>query len=91
MLSDSEPGEGLIIKVARRPRARRGEDPHPTLRLMRENPAGMLFAKIKSGDLRVENYYDFMNRMALMRKDEEEKEKKANEKKKKKEEKTGRK
>lgn len=76
MLSDSDPkqGEGLIIKVARRPRTRRGEEPHPTLRLMRENPAGILFAKIKSGQVRVENYYDFVNRMILMRKDEEQNE-----------------
>lgn len=77
MLSDSDPrqGEGLIIKVSRRPRTRRNEEPHPTLRLMRDNPAGMLFAKIRSGDVRVENYYDFHNRLALMRMDEEEKEK----------------
>lgn len=76
MLSDSDPkkGEGLIIKVARRPRTRRNEDPHPTLRLMRENPAGMLFAKIKSGQVRVENYYDFMNRMIMMRIEEEDQE-----------------
>lgn len=69
-----------MIKVAKRPRARRGEDPHPTLRLMQENPAGMLFAKIKSGELRVENYFDFMNRLTMMRKDEEAKEKKTGEK-----------
>lgn len=77
MLSDSKPGEGLVIKMAKRPRTRRDEEPHPTFRLMRENPAGMFFAKVKSGELRVENYYDFSNRMALMRKDEEEKEKKS--------------
>lgn len=41
--SDSEPTEGLIIKVGRRPRTKRNEDPHPTLRLMRENPNGMLY------------------------------------------------
>lgn len=75
MLSDSDAynGEGLIIKVARRPRTRRDEDPHPTLRLMRENPAGMLLSKIRSGQILVENHYDFMNRMTLMRIDEEEK------------------
>lgn len=73
MLSDSDPqnGEGLIIKVSRRPRTRRDDDPHPTMRLMRENPAGILFAKIRSGQVRVENYYDFLNRMIMMRKDEE--------------------
>lgn len=41
--SDSAYDEGLIIKVARRPRTRRGEDPHPTVRLMRENPNGILY------------------------------------------------
>lgn len=45
---------------------------------MRENPAGMLFARIKSGQVRVENYYDFMNRMTLMRIDEEMKNQKKN-------------
>lgn len=45
---------------------------------MRENPAGMLFAKIKSGQVRVENYYDFTNRMTLMRMDEEMKNQKKN-------------
>ena len=43
MTSDSEPGKGLIIKVARRPRTRRGELPHPTLRLMCEDPNGILY------------------------------------------------
>jgi len=41
--SDSEPWDGLVMKVARRPRTRRNEDPHPTVRLMRENPNGMLY------------------------------------------------
>lgn len=45
---------------------------------MRENPAGMLFARIKSGQVRVENYYDFTNRMTLMRIDEEMKNQKKN-------------
>lgn len=71
MLSDSPRDEGLLIKVARRPRTRRGEQPHPTLRLMRENPVGMLYAKIKSGQVLVENHVDFVNRMTLMRLDEE--------------------
>lgn len=38
---------------------------------MRENPEGMFFAKVKSGQVRIENYYDFMNRMTLMRIDED--------------------
>lgn len=71
MLSDSDPskGEGLIIHVARRPRSRRNEDPHPTLRLMRPNPAGILFHKIRSGQVIVENYFDFHNRQVLMKQD----------------------
>lgn len=81
ILSDSKPEEGIIFKMGRRPRARRNEDPHPTVRLMRENPAGMLFAKVKSGEIRVENYFDFVNRMTLMRRDEDEKLEKKNGKK----------
>lgn len=71
MLSDSAPHEGLIIQVGRRPRHKRDEEPHPTLRLMRENPAGILFAKIKAGQLRVENFFDFKNRLTMMRMEEE--------------------
>lgn len=40
--TDSEPGEGLIFKVARRPGHRRNEDPHPTVRIIREDPNGIL-------------------------------------------------
>lgn len=42
MTTDTAPDEGLMIKVARRPRHRRHEEPHPTLRLMRANPNGIL-------------------------------------------------
>ncbi len=41
--SDVEPHKGLVIKVKRRPRTRRGEEPHPTLRIMQANPNGMLY------------------------------------------------
>ena len=41
--SDVDVTKGLIIKVKRRPRTRRGEDPHPTLRIMQANPNGMLY------------------------------------------------
>ncbi|CAN8071458.1 unnamed protein product [Agarophyton chilense] len=80
MLTDTPPDEGLIWKVARRPRTRRNEDPHPTVRLMRENPMGILFAKVKAGEILVENYYDLTNRLALQARDEEEKASKKNKK-----------
>lgn len=37
------PLEPVTIKVARRPRTKRGQEPHPTLRLMKANPNGMLY------------------------------------------------
>lgn len=42
MISDSKRDEGLVIKVAKRPRTRRGEDPHATLRLLSPNVNGIL-------------------------------------------------
>ncbi|PXF43162.1 hypothetical protein BWQ96_07106 [Gracilariopsis chorda] len=79
-LTETPRDEGLIWRVARRPRTRRGEDPHPTVRLMKENPAGMLFAKVKSGEILVENYYDHINRMILQEADEAKKGSKKSEK-----------
>ncbi len=64
------PFEPLTIKVARRPRTRRGEDPHPTLRILRPNPNGMLYAKVRSGEIRLETYQDYVNRHILQARDE---------------------
>lgn len=65
-----DPREPLTIKVARRPRTRRGEDPHPTLRILRPNPNGMLYAKVRSGEIRLETYQDYVNRHILQARDE---------------------
>lgn len=75
-VSDSARGEGLLFKVARRPRTRRDDDPHPTVRLVQENPNGILYAKVKSGEIRVENYHDYINRKILEARDELAKQKK---------------
>lgn len=64
--TESAPDEGLIMHIARRPRTKKGMDPHPTVRVMRPNPAGMLYAKIKSGDIIVETQKEFTDRMRLM-------------------------
>lgn len=34
------------------------------------------YAKVKSGEIRVENYYDYVNRKILQARDEEEKQRK---------------
>lgn len=52
--------------VARRPRTRRGEEPHPTVRIMRPNPVGMLYQKIKSGEIIIETEQEFQRRTSAM-------------------------
>lgn len=64
--TESPPDRGLILHVAKRPRVKKGMEPAPTVRVMRPNPAGMLYAKIKSGDIIVETEHDFKRRMTLM-------------------------
>jgi hypothetical protein len=66
LTSDSEPDSGLVIHVARRPRTKRGEAPHPTVRVLRPNPNGILYAKIRSGEVIVETEQQFVNRMMAM-------------------------
>jgi hypothetical protein len=64
--TDSAPDSGLIIHVGKRPRTKRGEKPHPTVRIMRPNPNGILYAKIRSGEVIVETEEQFTNRIAAM-------------------------
>jgi hypothetical protein len=64
--TESEPDRGLILHVGKRPRVKKGLDPAPTVRIMRPNPAGMLYAKIKAGDILVETHKEFTERMILM-------------------------
>jgi hypothetical protein len=67
--TDSEPDRGLIMYVAKRPRTKKNAEPHPTVRVMRPNPNGMLYAKIKSGELIVETKQEFTARMLAMAED----------------------
>lgn len=77
-IAPDNPLEPMNIQVARRPRTRRGEEPHPTLRIMRPNPNGMLYAKVRSGELRLETYADYVNRHILQARDELKQEAKGN-------------
>lgn len=64
--SDSPPDRGLVLHVGKRPRVKKGSDPAPTVRVMRPNPVGMLYAKIKSGEILVETEEEFKQRMTMM-------------------------
>jgi hypothetical protein len=67
LTSDSEePNSGLVIHVARRPHTKRGEAPHPTFRSLRPNTNGILYAKIRNGDVIVETEQQFVKRMIAM-------------------------
>lgn len=66
MASETPPDRGLIMHVKRRPRVRNGADPAPTVRVMRPNPVGIMWAKIQRGDIIVETEEEFQKRMRMM-------------------------
>lgn len=83
-LDETPPDEGMIIRVGKRPKTKKNQDPFPTFRAVQRNPAGAFWAKFKQGKILVETEEQFMDRWKFtrdkMRERDEEKARKKNKK-----------
>ena len=61
-LDETPTNEGMIIRVSKRPRTKRGQMPFPTFRAVQRNPAGILWTKVKQGEFVVLSENEFQER-----------------------------